>query len=278
MKYPMKRKVRAQLAKMYFELAGQWRTRHRPLLACSHLDTVLPGLDARLVDLAANQAMSLLESKKKIDIIDLRLPWRKLYAVLEKELFPKQRKTGITNVATTLLNLTEFSQRFFPPHETPEMLRTFLPRLSASLNSILATQAFMVHFLPLTHPQQYLPAVFELWSAFNSSIWDEQWLDFVERLSYKHLDPDQSDPDLIEAIKDLGEDGTIDFGSSQSGSKDDGDTEMSDDTPADAPKRRPRSIHKLEWKGIRRDVGIFTDDQWAFIITKCLRTFGASRF
>lgn len=57
---------------------------------------VLPGMDARLVDLAVNQAITLLEPKKRIDITDLQLPWRPIYAILEKELFPKQRKTGIT--------------------------------------------------------------------------------------------------------------------------------------------------------------------------------------
>lgn len=55
-------------------------------------------MDARLVDIAASMTMALLESKKKIDISDLQLPWRPIYAILEKELFPKQRKTGLTCV------------------------------------------------------------------------------------------------------------------------------------------------------------------------------------
>lgn len=59
---------------------------------------VLPGMDARLVDIAANSCMALLESKKRIDISDLQLDWRPIYAILEKELFPKQRKTGLTFV------------------------------------------------------------------------------------------------------------------------------------------------------------------------------------
>ncbi|KAK4703918.1 hypothetical protein P7C70_g2289, partial [Phenoliferia sp. Uapishka_3] len=183
LKYPMKREIRAKLAKLYFELS------------------VLPGLDTRLVDLSSGMAMSLLESKKRIDISDMQLPWRPIFAILEKELFPKQRKTGLTNVSSTLLYLTEYSQRFFPPHEIPSMLQTFLPRLASSLNSILATQAFCVHFLPVSHPQYYLPAVFKLWEAFNSGIWDEQWLDFMERLTIKHLDPRVSDPEIVEELR-----------------------------------------------------------------------------
>lgn len=71
-------------------------------------------------------------SKKRIDIRDLVLPWRPLYALLEKELFPKQRRTGLTNISETLLDLAEFAQRFFAPQETDEMLQTFLPRLDGS--------------------------------------------------------------------------------------------------------------------------------------------------
>jgi proteasome activator subunit 4 len=59
---------------------------------------VLPGMDARLVDLSVNMAVTLLEPRKRIDICDLQLSWRPIYAILEKELFPKQRKTGITYV------------------------------------------------------------------------------------------------------------------------------------------------------------------------------------
>ncbi|GAA5959559.1 hypothetical protein JCM21900_003196 [Sporobolomyces salmonicolor] len=260
LKYPMKREIRAKLAKLYFELS------------------VLPGMDARLVDIAVNQAINLLEPKKRIDISDLQLPWRPIYAVLEKELFPKQRKTGLTNVATNLLSLTEYSQRFFPPHEIPSMLATFLPRLSPSLNSILATQAFCTHFLPPSHPQYYLPAVFKLWEAFNSDIYDEQWLDFVERLSIKHMDPRASHPDIVEELrvimKEKGE--YVEAADKHSKVEEllkdpryeqmrrggDGMT-----TPGGSP-----AVPK--WKGIRKDVGIFTDQQFAFIMTKCLRAMG----
>jgi proteasome activator subunit 4 len=88
LKYPMKREIRAKLAKLYFELS------------------VLPGMDARLVDIAANTCMALLESKKRIDISDLQLDWRPIYAILDKELFPKQRKTGLTYVKLTLCSVT----------------------------------------------------------------------------------------------------------------------------------------------------------------------------
>ncbi|GJN88228.1 hypothetical protein Rhopal_001193-T1 [Rhodotorula paludigena] len=265
LKYPMKRDVRAKLARLYFDIS------------------VLPGMDARLVDIAVNQAIALLEPKKKIDISDLQLPWRPIYAILEKELFPKQRKTGITNLATTLLSLVEYSQRFFPPHEIPAMLATFLPRLSPNLNSIIATQAFCTHFLPVSHPQYFLPAVFKLWEAFSSDIYDEQWLDFVERLSLLHMDPRMSHPDIVDELRQMVKDAG-DYIPEKSRVEDlleehaylhrktgipayifgmeDGLT-----TPGGSP-----AVPK--WRGIRKDVGIFTEQQFEFIMTKCLRSMG----
>jgi proteasome activator subunit 4 len=74
----MKRQTRAKLARFYYDV------------------TVLPGLDPRVVDMSANMTMTLIESKKRIDIRDLQLPWRPLYDALVHEMFPKKRKTGIS--------------------------------------------------------------------------------------------------------------------------------------------------------------------------------------
>jgi proteasome activator subunit 4 len=91
------------------------------------------------------------------------------------EQFPKKRSTGRTAIAGTLLNLAAECQRFFAPYEAPEMLATFLPRLNGTkLDTVIATQAFLSHFLPLSHPTSWLPAVFKLWESFNSTFWDEQ--------------------------------------------------------------------------------------------------------
>ncbi|GAA5990546.1 hypothetical protein JCM10908_003124 [Rhodotorula pacifica] len=265
LKYPMKRELRARLARLYFELS------------------VLPGMDARLVDIAVNQAITLLEPKKRIDISDLQLPWRPLYALLEKELFPKQRKTGTTNVATTLLSLVEYSQRFFPPHEIPAMLATFLPRLSPNLNSIIAAQAFCTHFLPVSHPQYYLPAVFKLWEAFSSDIYDEQWLDFVERLATLHTDPRVSHPDIVDELRQMVKDAG-DYVPEKTRVED----TLEEHTYSHRKNGIPAYIFGMQegastpggspalpkWRGLRKDVGIFTEQQFAFIMTKCLRSMG----
>lgn len=95
----MKREIRAKLAKLYFELSGMnLLLVFKCWYSSDSLDggTVLPGMDARLVDISSNMCISLLESKKRIDIVDLQLNWRSVYQILVKELFPKQRKTGLT--------------------------------------------------------------------------------------------------------------------------------------------------------------------------------------
>lgn len=143
------------------------------------------------------------------------------------------------------------------------MLQTFLPRLSSSLNSILATQAFCSHFLPLSHPQYYLPAVFKLWEAFNSGIWDEQWLDLVERLSIKHLDPGQSDPAIVDELREIAK-RKGEWKAEEEKVRVEDMLEQNDGIKVDGG----------EWKGIRKDVGIFTEQQFGVIMTKCLRSMG----
>lgn len=243
----MKRIIRAKLAKLFYELA------------------VLPGMDPRIIETAANTCMTLLANKKRLDIEDLQLPWEPLYRVLELELFPKKRKTGITNISLTLLTLTEYSQRFFPPHEIPNMLSTFLPRLDgSSLNSILATQSFMAHFLPISHPQEWLQPSFVLWEAFsNSQMYTEQWLDVISRLAEKHVDPNVSDPKHVDRLRKAalaqnqlnGKAATPPIEAGQA-----------DTAASDLPKEK--------WKGIRKDVGIFTIEQWDFLMSKMLRAMG----
>ena len=45
----------------------------------------------------------------------------------------------------------------------------------------------MTAFLPTTHTHLYLPVLFELWEAFNSSIIDERLLDLCGELSEEHV-------------------------------------------------------------------------------------------
>ncbi|KAN0063131.1 Proteasome activator BLM10 [Thecaphora frezii] len=232
LRYPMLRQTRARLARLYYEL------------------TVLPGLETRMVQVAAEMCMSLIENKKKLDIKDLVLPWKPLYNLLEKELFPKQRRTGLTNVSDFLLDLAEAAQRFFAPSEADEMLRTFLPKLDGSnINSVIASQAFLVHFLPISHPQRWLPAMFRLWESFNSSLFDDQMLDLLARLAEMHV----SDPSISVDTATPG-------------------TDASDDVQRQGLQAAAdTSAAKV---GLFNEIGIFTESQFSLIMTKCLRSAG----
>lgn len=55
------------------------------------------------------------------------------------------------------LNVAESAQRFFHPGDVDEMLEAILPKFEPSMDQILATQTFLVHFLPISHCQKWLP-------------------------------------------------------------------------------------------------------------------------
>lgn len=111
-----------------------------------------------VLDDVGNQLTSLL-GDRDINVYDFRIPWQPLYKALHQELFPHpnhlQRHSA--NLAPMLLNVAESAQRFFHPGDVDEMLETILPTLESDMDSILATQAFLVHFLPITHCQKWLP-------------------------------------------------------------------------------------------------------------------------
>ncbi|PWZ00606.1 hypothetical protein BCV70DRAFT_199880 [Testicularia cyperi] len=275
LKYPVLRKTRARLARLYYELA------------------VLPGLDTRFVELSANMCMTLIENKKKCDIKDLVLPWKPLYSILEKELFPKQRRTGLTNISDTLLDLAETAQRFFPASEADEMLRTFLPKMDGSdLNSVIATQAFLVHFLPISHPQRWLPAMFRLWESFNSSLFDDQMLDLLARLTQMHVtEPALSSSSYARAagtdadtVTSPPVTSTSDGNRMPTSSLD--SAAASDAVPMDTEEDNGQHVTgaqisgsgsespSSEAPGLFNEIGIFTEQQFALIMSKCLRSAG----
>lgn len=74
-------------------------------------------------------------------------------------------------------------------------------------------------------------------------------LAFLSKLSEMHVDPTLSDPRRIESIPlDLGD---------------------------QSPKLRwPKNESSGPWHGLKKDVGIYTEDEWNFIMCKCLASMG----
>lgn len=102
---------------------------------------------------------SLTFSDRSLNIYDFRIPWKPLYDMLHNELFPHPNKLSrhSENMAPSLLNIAEAAQRFFHPGDVEEMLETIVPDFKSNMDSIIATQTFLVHFLPISHCQQWLP-------------------------------------------------------------------------------------------------------------------------
>lgn len=205
LKYPIRRDLRVQLARLYFDLA------------------VMETLDVSLVELAASICITLIRPKSEISHDDLELPWEPLHAALVRVVYHKQRRVGHGGAGSpsgALLDLAEYAQRFFAPDAADAMLAAMLPRMSGSdINSVVIAEAFVVHFLPLAYPERWLPAMFRVWETFRSSLFDEQMLDHLSRLSEYHMSE------------------------SQSGAR-------------------------------RNSIGIFTEAEYARIMSKCLRSAG----
>ncbi|WWD21364.1 hypothetical protein CI109_105848 [Kwoniella shandongensis] len=270
MGYPMKREIKIRLIFLYYELL------------------FVPGLSASFIEDAGNQFINLI-GDRSINIYDFRIPWRPLYDALYYELFPHPNKLArhSVNLAPLFLNVAESAQRFFHPGDVDEMLEAIVPKLEPSMDSILATQAFLVHFLPITHCQKWLPLIFRLWQGLNSGLWDDQASDLMGQLAIAHVNPGKSDPSLIDKIPR----GTFNT------------TEEQANNPTLRRRLRNHKIRQLEvageieededgvnywakpsllpeeeeladpsWRGIRKDVGIFTDQEFEFLMSKCLRS------
>lgn len=218
LQYPIMRSTRASLASLYYHVV------------------LVPGLDARLVELAAQMAISLLQPRRKISIRDVQLPWKPLYDMLNRQLFPKARQTGLTGLSNTLMDLATTAQRFFPASEAEVILHEVLPLLDGSnINSVIGAQAFLVHFLPLSKPQRWLPAMFKLWESFESGMFDDQMLDLLARLAVLHSNPDTLSRDSVED-----------------------------------PSKDPGYTSPSMW----REIGLLTKEQFALVMTKALRSAG----
>lgn len=71
-----------------------------------------------------------------------------------------------------------------------------------ALQTILASQYYMVTFLPLSHPMTYLPMLFRIWESVNSYKYDNRMLELLASLAEMHVVPSVSDPKRIGAIPD----------------------------------------------------------------------------
>ncbi|TFY56124.1 hypothetical protein EVJ58_g7830 [Rhodofomes roseus] len=172
MHYPMPKPMRVKLVHLYYELC------------------LVPGLESRVVrnwaDILSRLLANRPDQRRKLESTDLQLSWKPLWRVLQKELWPKRRlQDSSRNMVNILLFVAELSKRYYPASEIPEMMTTFLPLLTK--DSALTMVPVMTSFLPPTHSHIYLPSLFKIWEAFNSSVIDDRMIDMCGSLSEEHV-------------------------------------------------------------------------------------------
>ncbi|KAF8168284.1 hypothetical protein B0H34DRAFT_792908 [Crassisporium funariophilum] len=231
LKYPIPKDKRIRIAKLYFHIS------------------ITPGMSSQIVATCADGFNSLTKSKHKISIDDMRLPWKPIYDILSQDLFLTRRQFEYTQISWCMGYIAENSRKFFHPAAINEMLATFLPHLDGTnLDSVLSSHYYLMTFLPLSHPQHYLPMLFRLWESINSYMYDERMLHFISKLTEMHTNPEASDPKKIAKIPD---------------------DERSDDEGR--PNWFPNDTANISVShGLYKDVGIFTEHEWNFLMCKCL--------
>ncbi|KAK1232605.1 Proteasome activator BLM10 [Marasmius sp. AFHP31] len=231
LKYPIPKDKRILLAKLYFHVS------------------VTPGMSAQVIATCADGFKVLTQSKKKVSVKDFRLPWKPIYDILKEDLFLDRRQFEYTQLSWCMGYIAENSRKFFHPAAISDMLSTFLPLIDGTvLDSVLSSQYYLLSFLPLSHPQSYLPTLMRMWESINSYMYDERMLSFLAKLAEMHVSPEVSDPREI--------------------------AELPDDEISEGEKRAKWSqddgSEDSMWPGLYKDVGIFTEHEWSLLMCKCL--------
>ncbi|KAF8624763.1 hypothetical protein AX15_005657 [Amanita polypyramis BW_CC] len=233
LKYPIPKERRIKLAKL-----------------CFHISTT-PGIPNQIVATCADWFKWLTRSKLKLTVKDMRLPWRPIYDLLSKDLFLKRREFEYTQLSWYMGYIAGSSRRFFHPAAIEDMLSTFVPQMDGTnLDVMVSSQFYLLTFLPLSHPQAYLPMLFRVWESVNSYMYDERMLEFLSKLAEMHVDPEISDPRKV--------------------------AEIPDDERSEGESREKWAFGNVQedgdWRGLYKDVGIFTEHEWHLLMCKCLQS------
>ncbi|VDB99350.1 unnamed protein product [Peniophora sp. CBMAI 1063] len=178
LRYPMPKPLRAKLVRLYFELA------------------ILPGIAPRVVrgwiDIISRLLSPRSDGRRRLEIEDLRLPWRPLWRVLRREVQIKSRLHDASRpMAGLYINLAEYCRRYFSSDSAvQEMLDEFVPLLKQEM--IPTTASILISFLPLDKANAYLPALFKIWEVTNSTILDDRMVELIGALSQEHVAADGS--------------------------------------------------------------------------------------
>ena len=264
---------RIKLAKLYFHMS------------------ITAGMPTQIIATCADGFKALTKSKHKVTIEDMRLPWKPIYDILNQDLFLTRRQFEYSLVVFRLgtflmANYVYIIVNYHGVWDTlqrihagfsilPQSMKCFLhfslklmarswmcvlcPLFKADIRlisipfiqTILSSHYYITTFLPLSHPQYYFPMLFRLWESINSYLYDERMLQFISQLTEMHTDAEISNPRRIEMIPD---------------------DEISDGEGR--PRWDSETKNQGPWHGLYKDVGIFTEHEWNFLMCKCLASMG----
>ncbi|QRW00399.1 proteasome activator complex subunit 4 [Ceratobasidium sp. AG-Ba] len=171
LKYPMPRKVRAKLAKLYYGLC------------------ILPGMEPNRyqewADILSQLIYTKPGNKRRLELSELELDWFGLWERCRREIWPSQRAADPgRNVMNILLHVAETSRLYYPPYATPKMLEEFIPLVTQ--DSIQTMIIVITSFISPSHPEVYMPALFKIWEAFNSTAVDDRLIHVMGNLAEEH--------------------------------------------------------------------------------------------
>jgi len=182
LKFDLPTELRVKLVKLYYELA------------------VAPGMEPSAGERFASMFMTLMKKKHYLKAgQDIYLDWRPLFKELKSLVLPSDTGSVLSassghlkRNSRTMLKLCSFAQLYFDPSETQEMLNCFLPYFSTSSPENAFAVVGLTNLLlptfaapqPHCQPQDYMPALFHVWSLMNrSKHFDMQFIDYFSRLA-----------------------------------------------------------------------------------------------
>jgi len=133
--------------------------------------------------------------------------------------------------------------------------------------------------------------VFRLWQGINSGYWDDQAFDVLGQAAIIHSIPRKSDPSIVDKIprdwRNSSAEEIDNYGRKARlrGHKarlleaqgkivyDDHNLNFFADPKLMAPKETPGNP---DWPGIRKDIGMFTEKEFEFLMSKVLRSLSKS--
>ena len=161
---------------------------------------LIPDLEPSLVALFANTLSSLLKKQDLVSPVDLQLPWRPLYKLMQNLLDSPYEDVGLilipSGMDTTVRNVVKLCRDYFPEESTEEMLKEWRPLLCPFDVTMAMGIGLFETFLPTKmFPEQHSKG-FKLWfnefvglwkMCHNQPSWEGDMLWLLARLAYYNI-------------------------------------------------------------------------------------------